>query len=400
MKGKRLLFLGGADIQVSAIKKAKEMGVYVISCDYLPNNPGHQFADEYHNVSTTDLDGVYNLAKGLNIDGVLAYASDPAALTAAYVAEKLNLPTNPYAVVQVMSRKDLFRDFMEKNGFRVPINKTIACYSDAVDFVNGFGKKMIIKPVDSSGSKGVFSIEPNEGFEDKFEKALSFSRAGKVIIEEFIEKKGHQIGGDGFLVDGNLVFRCFGDIHFSKVNPVLPCSVSMPSLHSKETIQKVHDTVQKLLKVSGMQMGALNFDIMVNENDEVFILEIGPRNGGNMIPELIELCTGVDLKYYSIKAAMGEDCSELKMTVENKYYSHYVIHSESDGVVKQIQKSEALKTALVFENANFKVGNSVEKFKSSANRLGVMLLHYRSENEMIDLIYNMKDHYLLKLSDS
>ena len=87
---KKILMLGGSMQQIPAIKRAKELGFYVITCDYLPNNPGHKFADEWYNVSTTDLDGVLTLAKNLDIDGVVAYASDPAAPTAAYVSEKMN----------------------------------------------------------------------------------------------------------------------------------------------------------------------------------------------------------------------------------------------------------------------------------------------------------------------
>lgn len=72
-------------------KKAKELGFYTVTCDYLPENPGHKFADEYYNVSTTDKEAVLSLAKNL-IDGIVAYASDPAAPTAAYVAEKWVYP--------------------------------------------------------------------------------------------------------------------------------------------------------------------------------------------------------------------------------------------------------------------------------------------------------------------
>lgn len=397
MEGKRILFLGGADIQVSAIKKAKEMGCYVITCDYLPNNPGHQFADEYYNISTTDLDGVCLLAQSLKIDGIIAYASDPAAPTAAYVGEKLKLPSNSYGIVQIMSRKDLFRDFMKSNGFRVPEHKAVTNYDDANLFIQEFGKKAIIKPVDSSGSKGIFEIGPTEDFQDKFITAMSFSRVGIVIVEEFIQKKGFQIGGDGFLVNGELVFRCFGDIHFSKINPVLPCAVCVPSTHEPKIISKVHQAVQELLSAIGIKMGALNFDIMISKNEEVFILEIGPRNGGNMIPELIEHCTGVDLKEYSIKAALGIDCNDLKQTIEKPYFSHYVIHSEKNGTVSKIQKSSELKSALLYEHTNFEIGDQIAKFTSSANRLGVMLLKYTNKEEMLSIIENMKSHYKIDL---
>lgn len=97
---KRILFLGGAPTQIPPIKYALEQGHYVITCDYLPENPGHKLAHEYHDVSTTDKEAVLALAKSLNIDGIVAYASDPAAPTAAYVSENLGLPGNPYESVE------------------------------------------------------------------------------------------------------------------------------------------------------------------------------------------------------------------------------------------------------------------------------------------------------------
>lgn len=78
---KKILFLGGSLFQIPPIKYAKEQGHYVITCDYLPDNPGHKFAHEFHNVSTTDKDAILKLAKELKVDGIVAYASDPAAPT-------------------------------------------------------------------------------------------------------------------------------------------------------------------------------------------------------------------------------------------------------------------------------------------------------------------------------
>ena len=95
MSRKRILFLGAAPSQIPPIEYAKSQGHYVITCDYLPENPGHKLADESHNVSTTDIEGVLALAEKLKIDGIVAYASDPAAPTAAYVAEKMGLIGNP-----------------------------------------------------------------------------------------------------------------------------------------------------------------------------------------------------------------------------------------------------------------------------------------------------------------
>lgn len=392
---KRILMLGGADIQVSAIKLAKSLGHYVITCDYLPDNPGHTFSDAYHNVSTTDLPAVLALAKELQPDAVVAYASDPAALTAAYVCEQLGLPTNSYEVVELYSRKDLFRAFLEKHHFEVPFYKAVTSYAEAQAAAEMVTSRFVIKPVDSSGSKGVFIINKGEDFSEKFNQALSFSRNKLIILEEFIEKKGFQIGGDGFVVNGQLMFRQFGDIHFSKTNPVLPCSVSIPSTHEERVIAKVHAEVQRCITASGLKMGALNFDIMVDVQDRVFILEIGARNGGNMIPELVQYRTGVDMREYTIRCALGEDCSNLKQVEGNGYFSHYVIHSAKHGILKEVWRSPELVERLLFFNLNVKEGDSIRRFNSSADRHGIMLLKYKDQQDALHMIERMDQHLKL-----
>ena len=148
---KKVLMLGGSLYQTYAIKEAKRLGYYVITCDYLPDNPGHKFADEYYNVSTTDKQAVLELAERLKVDGVVAYASDPAAPTAAFVCEKLGLPTSPYESVEILSNKDLFRNFLQKNGFNCPKAKGFTNYEDALSSIDEFTFPVMIKPVDSSG---------------------------------------------------------------------------------------------------------------------------------------------------------------------------------------------------------------------------------------------------------
>src|SRR5690606_37329036 len=103
---KKILMLGGSYAQIPAIKTAKTLGFYVITCDYLPDNPGHVYADEYHNVSTTDKESVLELADRLGVDYVMSYASDPGAPVAAYVADRLGLPGSSYQSVRILSEKD------------------------------------------------------------------------------------------------------------------------------------------------------------------------------------------------------------------------------------------------------------------------------------------------------
>ena len=93
---KKILFLGAAPTQIPPLRYALTQGHHVVTCDNLPTNLGHLLSHQSFEVSTTDKEAVLRLAEHLNIDGIVAYASDPSAPTAAYVAEKMGLPGNPY----------------------------------------------------------------------------------------------------------------------------------------------------------------------------------------------------------------------------------------------------------------------------------------------------------------
>ena len=116
----KILLLGGSAQQVVAIETAKKLGLYTVLCDYLPDNPGQTYADKFYLVSTTDKEAILKVAQKEQINYVIAYASDPAAPTAAYVAEKMGLPTNPYRSVEILCNKDLFREFLLTHGFNTP----------------------------------------------------------------------------------------------------------------------------------------------------------------------------------------------------------------------------------------------------------------------------------------
>jgi biotin carboxylase len=398
---KKLLMLGGSHFQVPSIRTAVAMGYYVISCDYLPNNPGHKFAHEYYNISTTDKDAVLELSKRLGVDGIVCYASDPAAATAAYVCENMGFPTSPYASVKILSNKDKFREFLEKNNFNTPKAKGYANLEEAAEEIADFKLPVIIKPVDSSGSKGVTKLEDICNLSRQVKYALSFSRVKRFIVEEFVEKKGYQIAGDGFSVNGELVFRCFANEHFdnNSNNPFVPIGESWPYIEPKKIHNKIHDEIQRLLTLLNMKTGAYNFDIRIDDNEDVYLMEIGPRNGGNLIPQVTKYATGIDMVEYTIKAALGIDCSDLRMLEPDGFWSCYMIHSDHNGILKEVQVDEKFReNNLVEFEMLYHVGDYVEAFTGSNGTLGTMILKYDSMEEMIEKMDNM-DKWLKVIID-
>ncbi len=397
---KKVLLLGGSHFQVPSVKKAKEMNLYTITCDYLPDNPGHKFADEYHNVSTTDKEAVLKLAKELKIDGIVCYASDPAAPTAAYVAEKMGLAGQPYKSVEILSNKDLFRKFLSDNNFNVPRAMGFTNYEDAkVDWEN-FKKPVMVKPVDSSGSKGVTKIYKIEDLKAAIQYALQFSRAKRFIIEEYVEKQGYQIAGDGFSVDGKLAFRCFANEHFNlkSGNPFVPIGESWPYNMPKYIHDKIHNETQRLLDLLNMQTGAYNFDVRIDKNENVILMELGPRNGGNLIAQVTQYATGVDMVEYTIKAAMGMDCSDLKMVEPKGFWSCYMVHSKKDGILKSVEFSDDFKKNNIVEfEMMYNPGDLIQAFNGSNGTLGTMILKFSSIDEMLYKMDNMDEFIKVKV---
>ena len=393
---KKILMLGGSMQQIPAIKKAKEMGYYTITCDYLPQNPGHKYADEYYNVSTTDKEAVLELALKLKIDGIVAYASDPAAPTAAFVAEKMNLPGNPLESVEILTQKDKFRAFLQSNGFNTPKAGGYTRLEDAMKEIDGYKFPVMVKPVDSSGSKGVVKIYGKDELALAVEEAMSYSRSKRIVIEEFIKKKGYQVSGDGFSVDGKLVFTSYGNELYSGkgTREYVALGEFWPSMLTSDMKEKVDNELQKLISALKMKTCAYNIEVIIDENDDVYVLELGPRNGGSYIPQLIEYATGVDMVEYTIKASVGEDCSGLKMAPTVGCFSNYMIYSTQSGKYKGIWFDEEFeKNNLLDVYCTYNFGDEVTAYQNTSHSLGTILFKAQTIEKMKEITDNIEKYY-------
>ncbi|EHO08784.1 hypothetical protein HMPREF9714_02155 [Myroides odoratimimus CCUG 12901] len=390
---KKLLFLGGSFSQVPAIKRAKELGYYVITVDYLPNNPGHVYSDEYFNVSTTDKEAILNLAKDLGIEGIIAYASDPGAPVAAYVAEKLELPTSPLESIEILGEKHLWRKFLLDNGFDVPNSQSGKEVSNFNFYDWNF--PLMVKPVDSSGSKGVTKIFKESEFKNAFIYAQEFSRNKIVIVEEFIEKVGCQIGGDGFYGKDRLDFVCFGDQYVDQnTNPFVPAGMMFPSSIEEFLKRKIFKEIERALSLLRVQNLSFNLEVMLDKQGRVYLMEIGPRNGGNFIPQVIESLTGVSLVDLALKSAVGEiDKVSVFETISQCCFGYYAVHSNKVGKLNNIKYLLPSTISIIDSSMFKKTGDLVEKFNGSNCTIGILVLKFLNKEVMIDF-YNNVDKYI------
>lgn len=390
---KKILLLGGSAQQIVAIETAKRLGYETILCDYLPDNPGQYHADRFYRKSTTDKEAVLRVAEENHIDGILSYASDPAAPTAAYVAEKMGLPTNPYVSVNTLCSKDALRAFLKENGFAVPKSKGFSDVHSAIDGCSDFSYPIIVKPVDSSGSKGVTVLKTNNCLADALQFAFSFSRSKRIIAEEFIEKEHpYLIGGDVFVVDGRVclwgLLNCHRD---NQVNPLVPVGKSYPLALTSSQTELVKDTLQKLVDKLHICFGAMNVELIIGKNGKCYIIDAGPRAGGNMIPDLLGMIFRTDVVEMAVRTAMGERLAYNEIKAEKSFYATYNLHSAQDGIYHTIEFDEEIEKYIIKKCLYKKEGDKVHYFDNASKALGIVFMRF-TDIEQQQILNEINEH--------
>lgn len=389
---KKILLLGGSSQQVIAIKTAKELGYYTILCDYLSDNPGQFVADKFYLISTTDKQSILKVAKSEKINGILAYASDPAALTAAYVAEKLNLPSNPYKSVEILSNKHLFRSFLKTNFFCVPNS---ICFKDKdnqiKNKIEALCYPILVKPTDSSGSKGISKITSEKELKNAVSIAKEFSRNHIIQVEEYIEKDHDFIvGGDIFVLNEKVVFwgllNCHRDF---LVNPLVPVGKSYPLQLSKERITKIHLQTQKLIDLLQIKFGAFNIELLFDQNDDLYFIEMGPRNGGNMIPDLLSIISGKNMIAATIECAMGNYDIDITFNDSNCYYATYNLHTNKNGIYQGIYFHKEVDQYIIRKEIYINKGDQVYYFDGANKAVGIIFMKFNNLTTMNELLKNI-----------
>lgn len=381
---KKIIVLGGTYFQIPVINYAKSNGFFVITCDYLPGNPGHKLSDKYYNISTTDKDAILDIAINENVVGVIAFASDPAAPTAAYVNEKLGVWGTSYDSVLVLSEKDLWRKFLSENKFNSPKAYSFNNICDLNEFK--FNYPVMIKPTDSSGSKGVRKVNSYEELQVAIDYAKQFSRNSRLIIEEYVSKVGCQIGGDAYIGNNEIDFICLGDQQVdNKVNVYVPCGMIFPSSCSDNIKNKIVGEINRLAKLLDLKNLIINIEVMVDSNQDIYLMEIGPRSGGNFIHKAIYELMNIDLARVAVESlCMNESTISFEMINKSRNYTcYYALHA---GEVGKITDFSIVKKELLIEDILFNdIGDEVSAFNGSNSTVGILIYKSKNKENIMDL---------------
>lgn len=379
--GKKILIVGAGEAQLNLIHEAKELGYEIIGCDLRYDTEAERISDRFYHVNYMDKESVLKIAKEENVDGVISN-SEPAMITVNYVATCLELPGNTVESTEILLSKSKFRDLQRKVGVFSPAHIIADTEDEAVAKAKNLKYPLIIKPVQSSGSRGTTRINDfnEKKIRSAFKECENFSRNNKVAIEEYVPMSGIRVNdadvfvlGDEFFWDGWL----WEDRSFDK--PMLPMCEIYPMAMPDVIKQEIMTIVEKILRGAGIRFGEFNMESYYSPNGELFVVEINPRQAGNEIPALICQHTGVNLTKLLVSTCVNDMSyyNELKtFKRKNNYVTEQVVFPHKNGIFNSIYIDERIKPYVKKIDYEIQPGSKVVKSVNAADAVAFVNMQF------------------------
>jgi len=325
---KTLLIVSGGIEAADAVKRARDMGLHVVVSDINSEAPGFAYA---HDRLIADVYGAEETARAAGryareqraIDGVLCVAAD-APFTAALVAERLGLPGINVATAKLACDKLAMKRRFKECGVPVPWFAPVASAGELAAIITERGRDLVIKPVDSRGSRGVQRIARVADIDAAFQLAQKHSPTGRVMVEDYLD--GPQVSTESIVTRGRCFTPGFSDRNYELLEVHAPFFIEnggdLPS-HLPPAIQdKVKSVVAAAAAALGVENGTVKGDIVVHKG-EPYVIELAARlSGGFFCTREIPLNTGVDFIGCAIRVALGESIPAAEL--EPKRQQHVI----------------------------------------------------------------------------
>ena len=383
---KKLMIMGAGIYQVPLIKKAKEMGIYTIAVSIPGNYPGFALADKVIYENTVDYERILEVAKEEKIDGIVTAGTDVAVITIGKVCDELGLAGISFEAAKIASNKILMKRKYEEYGVRTARFREIGFDEDLKEKIQGLNFPMIVKAVDSSGSRGITRVNAEAEFEAAVEAVKSVTRTDHFIVEEFIE--GKEFGAQAFVQNGKLKFALpHGDYVFQGDTGV-PIGHFAPYELSEEIINDAEEQLEKAIQAMGLNNCAINADFILKD-DKTYVLELGGRSGATCLAELVSIYYGYDYYEKLIRAALGGD---LEFPQDHAMpNASMLLRSDRDGVIRSIVNHNVEDPDICEIQFDYKVGDAVKKFHVGPHRIGHVITKGETLEKAVEKLHEAMD---------
>lgn len=383
---KKLLVLTAGLLQVPVIKKACEMGYYVIAADDDPNAPGMALADKaVVPGGLVDEEKMLAIAKEERIDGVIHPCSEVAMNVMGRINDELHLSGISKEIAIRATNKHLMRAAFEQYGAPSPESFLTKDEGDAWDlFWQEFDTNAILKPSRNSGSRGVAKVEKGisrEAFMMLYRRALEESRDRQVLIEQFIE--GPEFSVEVIVWQGVPHVLAVTDKKTTDAPYFVELGHNQPSVYPAEVQLKLKDAAIAGCKALGLTNCAAHCELKI-QNGKAYLMEIGARLGGDFIStELTHLSSGIDMVAAAVNVALGIEPNLRPTKPKRGVCIRYFC--PKPGKLLSIERMELLTQPFVYDAEIYhRLGDIIPEVHSSLDRSGHVIVTGNTAEQAIE----------------
>lgn len=375
---KKLAIIGASYLQEPLIKKAKMMGLQTHVFAWKTGDVGEKCADYFYPISIIKKEEILNKCQEINIDGICTIASDLAAITVSYVAEKMGLPGNPFNTALVSTNKHMMRRCFEDNGDPSPRSVLVDSETN-IDLLQ-LTYPVIVKPTDRSGSRGISKVECRRDIDGAVRCALEAGFEQKALIEEFVIGKEYSVESVSWRGQHHILAitekYTTGEPNFVETGHVEPSGISAVME------EEVHKVVCHALDSLGIMVGASHSEIKISDDGQIKIIEIGGRMGGDFIgSHLVELSTGIDFVKVAIQCALGEKPKLNRESCQQVAAVRFALGNDDVDKIKNLVSRQS--NRIVQYEINNHEGETVT---DSSNRWGYCIISGENREEVIETL--------------
>lgn len=367
---KKIFILGASALQVPAIKKAKEKGLYVYALDYDEKAVGIADADEFLCISTIDKAAVLEAARKYNPDYIITSTSDMPVRTVAWVNEQLGRENDISFEDSICATdKAAMRRRMKDKGVPIPQFHVIDSLEELITAADKMPERFIIKPADNAASRGVFLVDKTKApnYKEIYSFTHEYSRSGEVLVEEFMT--GPEVSVESFTINDVTHIITITDKKVTEIPFFVETGHTEPSRLPANVQEDIRAVATKAIAAVGIHNGPSHTEIKVTP-EGAKLVEIAARLGGDFITsKLVPLSTGVDLIDCCISETIGDDI-HVEKTLNRGSAIRFI--ASAPGEITSVSGIENAKNlAGVCEvELYLHIGDKVASLESSSDRVG------------------------------
>lgn len=385
---KKILIVGGGANQMPLVMASKREGYEVMVVDYAGEDcPAYSIADRFYQVSTQDEDAIFEIASEERIDGIISN-SEPSMLIVNSIAERLNLMGNRVDGVRNLISKGRFRDLQRRAGCYAPAYYEVETTQEAISAAERVGCPLVVKPCESSGSRGVRRIERYDQHEISaaFEVCRHYSRNKKVVIEEYVTMPSLQtVEGDIFVFGDSVIWDGLFCTTRASWAPQVPTTYSAPLVIDNVRLEEIKSSVSRILKAVDVRFGEFNMEGYFTETGEFFVIEVNARQGGNLLPRFLHRFTGIDYCRLLVTTCVNDD-EYLKTVISSERHYRYAImhsvYSQEEGFYRGLRYEPFIKDKITNVTEFLSVDDKVEKCIDGSSIVASVDIDFGSSDEL------------------